>query len=64
MLSIKIGLPQYKKSPPKAQNPRKVLDTHKISGNTYSGVKADYALINGRFFTQPSHITQALHFSG
>ena len=26
MLSIKIGLPQYKKSPPKTQNPRKGLD--------------------------------------
>ena len=32
MLSIKIGLPQYKKSPPKTQNPRKVLDIPVIDG--------------------------------
>ena len=33
MLSFRTGLLQYRLSPPKAQNPRKVLDTH-VSGGT------------------------------
>jgi len=33
MLSFRIGSVQYQLSPPKAQNPQKVLDTH-VSGGT------------------------------
>ena len=75
----------YKHSPQKTTKSfAKILDTHKISGNTYSATQqlsnsATQQLSNSAtqqlrrkgglcpdkqaFFTQPSRITQALHFT-
>ena len=57
MLSLKIGLPQYKNSPPKVQKPayfQKVVDTHSFVGIITQ--QLDCALINGQFFHLSNNI--------
>ena len=63
MLSLKIGLPQYKNSPPKVQKPayfQKVVDT-----KTTQQLRRKVCLRSEKraAFYATSHIIQALHFT-
>ena len=63
MLSIKIGLPQYKKSPPKTQNPRKGLDIPVTDGIILSN-SATQQLSNSATQQLSNSATQQLRRKG